>query len=256
MGVNCIWEGQGNLGEHERQINLCFLGPWTSTSVIHTGMSAMVSCTQKYRHAYTHTHTHTHGCTCRYMCTNTFLFSSVWRWTGGEGGEGEGMKQLSSRDCDKWFSMTFSMKERFFSVWRGGTEENSRAKQLEGSVASVASRVYWLRERHFKTQSTFLVSLNGFEAKGLQYSLPPLEILQWSLLLWLLQKKSQIHTVQIALSLFPCCSDRDTKMNVLHWCVAAVALLKSLSDHWKSAVSNMFTSRVHVIVVVSHYREW
>lgn len=50
-------------------------------------------------------------------------------------------------------------------------------KQLEGSVASVASRLYWLSERHFKTQSTFLVSLNGIEAKGSQYSLPPLEIL-------------------------------------------------------------------------------
>lgn len=51
-------------------------------------------------------------------------------------------------------------------------------EQLQGCVASVASGACWLRERHFKTQSTFLVSLNGVEAKGSHYSLPPLEILQ------------------------------------------------------------------------------
>lgn len=70
-------------------------------------------------------------------------------------------------------------------------------------------------------------------------------------------KRNQIHTAQIALSLslFPVGSDRDTKMTVLYWCVAAVAL-NSSSDHWKSTVSNMFTSQVYVVVVVvSHYRE-
>lgn len=90
------------------------------------------------------------------------------------------MQQLSSRDCDKWLSMTLTMKERFSSAWRrerGRWERREdgrkRGKQLEGFVASVASRPYWLRERHFKTQSTFLVSLNGIEAKGSHYSLPP-----------------------------------------------------------------------------------
>lgn len=29
------------------------------------------------------------------------------------------MQQLSSRDCDKWLSMTLTMKERFSSAWRG-----------------------------------------------------------------------------------------------------------------------------------------
>lgn len=53
----------------------------------------------------------------------------------------------------------------------------------------------------------------------------------------------------------PSCNDvdKDAKMNVLYWCVAFVALLDSLSDLWKSAVSNygLFTSQVRV----SHYRE-
>lgn len=86
------------------------------------------------------------------------------------------MQQLSKRDCDKWLSMTLTMKERFSSAWRGekGRQKEMKGgeKQLEGSVASAASRVYWLRERHFKTQSTFLVSLNGIEAKSSPYSLP------------------------------------------------------------------------------------
>lgn len=43
----------------------------------------------------------------------------------------------------------------------------------------------------FKTQRTFLVSLNGIEAKGADYSLPPFEILLQSLLLGL-----RIRTVQ------------------------------------------------------------
>lgn len=60
---------------------------------------------------------------------------------------------------------------------RGEDQRKGRAKQLEDCVALVASRLYWLRERHFKTQNTFLVSLNGIEAKGSHCSLPPLEIL-------------------------------------------------------------------------------
>lgn len=68
------------------------------------------------------------------------------------------MQQLSSRDCDKWLSMTLTMKDRFSSAWRGGRKMGrqkemrereigrGRGKQLEGSVASVPSRVYWLRK--------------------------------------------------------------------------------------------------------------
>lgn len=62
------------------------------------------------------------------------------------------MQQLSSRDCDKWLSMTLTMKDRFSSAWSGGREMGrqkemrEREKQLEGCVASVPSRVYWLRK--------------------------------------------------------------------------------------------------------------
>lgn len=40
------------------------------------------------------------------------------------------MQQLSSRDCDKWFSMTLTMKERFSSAWRG---EEGREGKTEGN---------------------------------------------------------------------------------------------------------------------------
>lgn len=85
-----------------------------------------------------------------------------------------------SRDCDKWLSMTLTVEERFSSAWRGerGRPKERERKQPEASVASVASTLYWLREGHFKTQNTFLVSLNGIEAKGSHCSLPALEILQ------------------------------------------------------------------------------
>lgn len=99
------------------------------------------------------------------------------------------MQQLSSRDCDKLLSMTLTMKERFFlrmerregdgsGGMTEGKERRGREEQLEGSAAPVASSPYWLRERHFKTQGTFLVSLNGAEAKRSHYSLAPLEIPQ------------------------------------------------------------------------------
>lgn len=58
------------------------------------------------------------------------------------------MLQLSSRDCDKWLSMTLTMKERFSAAWkegrkRGGREMegNERKKQQEGCVACVPSGV-------------------------------------------------------------------------------------------------------------------
>lgn len=38
------------------------------------------------------------------------------------------MQQLSSRDCDKWLSMTLTMKERFSSAWRGEREMGDRRK--------------------------------------------------------------------------------------------------------------------------------
>ena len=91
---------------------------------------------------------------------------------------------------------------------REGAREDGRKREgeqrLQGSVAAApaASRVYWLRERHFKTQSTFLVSLNGIEAKGSHCSLPPLEILQWSLLLRLLQRRSRILQLGLLRLLF------------------------------------------------------
>lgn len=56
------------------------------------------------------------------------------------------MQQLSSGDCDKWLSMTLTMKERFFSSAAGEEGRRRREgtrdvdKQLEGSVASVAAR--------------------------------------------------------------------------------------------------------------------
>lgn len=39
------------------------------------------------------------------------------------------MQQLSSRDCDKWLSMTLTMKDRFSSAWRGG-RETGRQKEM------------------------------------------------------------------------------------------------------------------------------
>lgn len=61
------------------------------------------------------------------------------------------MQQLSSRDCDKWLSMTLTMKERFSlctakeereMVEKRETEEKrEEGKQLESCVGSVASRV-------------------------------------------------------------------------------------------------------------------
>lgn len=59
----------------------------------------------------------------------------------GEGGGGGGgmQQQLSVRDCDKWLSMTLTMKERLSSAWTGGREgDGKREKQLEGSVAPCA----------------------------------------------------------------------------------------------------------------------
>lgn len=121
------------------------------------------------------------------------------------------------------------MKERFSSAWRGekGRQKEMKGgeKQLEGSVASAASRVYWLRERHFKTQSTFLVSLNGIEAKGAHYSLP-----SWnsSLISGFYKEKTELYSsVRGAVS-----GDvdrwKDTEMNVLNW--VGFSFLDSLSE--------------------------
>lgn len=144
------------------------------------------------------------------------------------------------------------MKERFSSVWRGekGRQKEMKVgeKQLEGSVASAASRVYWLRERHFKTQSTFLVSLNGIEAKGSHYSLP-----SWnsSLISGFYKEKTELYSsVQGAVS-----SDvdrwKDTEMNVLNWVgFVPFFFFDSLSES-VLLNSSMFTSRVHVIVILS-----
>lgn len=49
------------------------------------------------------------------------------------------MQQLSSRDCDKWLSMTLTMKERFSSAWRG---ERATGEKGRGS-----SRVLLPRRR-------------------------------------------------------------------------------------------------------------
>lgn len=109
------------------------------------------------------------------------------------------MQQLSSRDCDKWLSMTLTMKEKSYSAGRGEREKGGKSvgsgrpgQQLEGFATSMASRVYWLKERHFKTQSTFLVSFSRIEAKGSHTSLSPLEILLLSLFLWLFQQETRI----------------------------------------------------------------
>lgn len=47
------------------------------------------------------------------------------------------MQQLSSRDCDKWLSMTLTMKERFSSAWRG---EREREKMEENESGREAAR--------------------------------------------------------------------------------------------------------------------
>lgn len=39
------------------------------------------------------------------------------------------MQQLSSRDCDKWLSMTLTMKERFSSAWRGEREMGGKERR-------------------------------------------------------------------------------------------------------------------------------
>lgn len=73
----------------------------------------------------------------------------------GQGaGGGEGMQQLSSRDCDKWLSMTLTMKERFFPP-RGGRKGE---KLPDERVASASSGAYRLGKRRVETQSTFLVN--------------------------------------------------------------------------------------------------
>lgn len=89
-----------------------------------------------------------------------------------------------------------------------------REEQLQGCVASVASRAYWLRERDFKTQSTFLVSLNGIEAKGSHYSLLLLKFFS-DLCFSATKKKPESYSSGCSVS-FPSCSDvdKDTKMNV------------------------------------------
>lgn len=92
-------------------------------------------------------------------------------------GEGKERKQgLSIRDCDKWLSMTLTMKERFSCARREAGERPRQMKRAEaaggecclGGVQGVSA----YGERHFKTQSTFPVSLNGIEAEGAHHSLP------------------------------------------------------------------------------------
>lgn len=51
------------------------------------------------------------------------------------------MQQLSSRDCDKWLSMTLTMKERFSSAWRGGREMRERGGKTEGNEGEAARGV-------------------------------------------------------------------------------------------------------------------
>lgn len=60
------------------------------------------------------------------------------------------MQQLSSRDCDKWLSMTLTMKEWFSSAQReerelvekGRQRKNKRGMQLESCVASGVRGVF------------------------------------------------------------------------------------------------------------------
>lgn len=76
------------------------------------------------------------------------------------------------------------MKERFFLGMERRGRETARWFCCLCAVQGVLA---W--KQHFKTQSTFLVSLNGAEAKGSHYSLRPLDILQQSLFLRLLQRR-------------------------------------------------------------------
>lgn len=48
------------------------------------------------------------------------------------------MQQLSSRDCDKWLSMTLTMKERFSSAWRGERDMGERGGWKEMRVREAA----------------------------------------------------------------------------------------------------------------------
>lgn len=101
-----------------------------------------------------------------YICTNghvqgnvhTVAVSSVWRWTGRRI-EGEGKKQrLSIRDCDKWLSMTLTMKERFSSVLREAEERRTEAnrKGWRGVLPWRCSGRISLESHTLKSRARFL----------------------------------------------------------------------------------------------------
>lgn len=84
----------------------------------------------------------------------------------GEWAGGEGVQQLSSKDRDKWLSMTLTRRRAFFlphRMERNGKMEGKWDKRGDESVCAL-SIVYWRKQGCFKTQRTFLVSLNGIEA--------------------------------------------------------------------------------------------
>lgn len=54
------------------------------------------------------------------------------------------MQQLSSRDCDKWLSMTLTMKERFSSAGRWEGREDRRKRKREREREREAARGFVL----------------------------------------------------------------------------------------------------------------
>lgn len=112
------WKWEANESLYFKTITLCWYLSYTHRDLSY----GFHTCIQMDRHERTHMQ--------KYVHIHSIPVSSVWRWTGGEGGEGEGMQQLSSRDCDKWLSMTLPMKERFSSAWEErGIREDRRKRE-------------------------------------------------------------------------------------------------------------------------------
>lgn len=122
----------------------------------------------------------------------------------------------------------------------GDERRGINGKQV--SVAAVASKLRWRGGRHFKTRSTFLLSLSGTEAKCSQHSLPPLYILQGS------GHKTRIYN-HFRLFAVPSVAVTWPRLNVASWRAGAfVAVFDGSSDLWKYAVYNLFTGLIHALV--------
>lgn len=124
----------------------------------------------------------------------------------------------------------------------GGRRWEKGKKRQTVSVAAVASKLRWRGGRHFKTQSTFLLSLSGTEAKCSQHSLPPLYILQGS------GHKTRIYN-HFRLFSVPSVAVTWPRLNVASRRAGAfVAVFDGSSDLWKYAVNNLFTGLIHALV--------